>query len=262
MTREDDLRNSEKKMNPLLAAKQIIILSHVFGTIWILKVPTSMLFQAATPFSLLFVLFVVSGGQLLENAIAGAMIMAMIGVGMALGGDLAAYRLEFKLQDVFIASPVSSLAYMMGNALAQLTYSAPSLIVLGVLVVMFSDLAWFYVIPPLLATIFITWASMSALSFLINSRVQHERTTTHLTEALNIAIAVLPPVFYPIQTLPVVLQYLAYIVPTTQASLMVQSMMGLPTPAEWSLAIGFAVLTAYLVGFLLLTKSKGMWRES
>lgn len=262
MTLQDELNRSEKRMTMLLAAKQIFILSHVFGTIWILKVPTSMLFQAATPFSLLFVLFVVSGGQYLENAIAGAMIMAMIGVGMALGGDLAAYRLEYKMQDIFISSPVSSLAYMMGNALSQFTYSAPSLIVLSVLVVVFSSVPWYYVIPPLLVTIFITWASMSALSFLINSRVQHERTTNHLTEALNIALAVVPPVFYSITTLPMELQYLAYLVPTTHASLMVQSVMGLPTPAEWSMGIGFAVLATYLVGFLLLARNKGMWRES
>jgi ABC-2 type transport system permease protein len=259
---KDDSIITRSKSNALLAAKQVILISHIFGSIWIAKVPTSMLFQAATPFSLLFVLFVVSSGQYLENAITGAMIMAMIGVGMSLGGDLATYRLDFRLQDIFVSSPASSLVYMLGVALAQLTYAAPSLIVLSILVITFSTQAWFYVIPTLLATIFIVWASMSALSFLINSRVQHERTTNHLTEALNIALGVVPPVFYSILTLPMELRYLAYLVPTTHASLMVQEMMGLPTPEEWSIGIGLAAQVAFLAGFLLLARTKGIWREA
>jgi len=38
--------------------------------------------------------------------------------------------------------------------------------------------------------------------------------------------------------------------------------MGLETPKEWSLAYGFMVQMIYLVGFMLLAKTKAMWREN
>jgi hypothetical protein len=37
--------------------------------------------------------------------------------------------------------------------------------------------------------------------------------------------------------------------------------MGLATPQDWSLGFGFAVQIAYLVGFLVLAKTKAIWRE-
>jgi len=42
---------------------------------------------------------------------------------------------------------------------------------------------------------------------------------------------------------------------------MLQSIMGLPTPADWSPILGFGVQIAYLVGFVMLAKTKAIWRE-
>jgi ABC-2 type transport system permease protein len=38
--------------------------------------------------------------------------------------------------------------------------------------------------------------------------------------------------------------------------------MGMPTAADWSLGFGFAIQIAYLVGFIMLAKTKAIWREN
>lgn len=231
--------------------------------LWIRRTPLSIAFQAATPFSLLFVLFVVSGGQYTHFAVAGSLVMALVGTGLAVGSDITNYRTEYKIQDIFVSSPVSSLTYMMGVALGQLVYHMPSLIVLSILVMSVSISISLVSIPLLIATVLVVWASMAAIGFFVSSHVRHTRQTAYAINTLNIALAVLPPVFYSIDMLPFAeLQYLAYAFPATHASLTLQQIMGLATPTGWSLGIGFAVQIAYLVGFFLLAKAKSTWREN
>jgi ABC-2 type transport system permease protein len=103
---------------------------------------------------------------------------------------------------------------------------------------------------------------MSAMGFFLSSHMLHMRNATQVISFVNVVLAVLPPIFYPVTNLPESLQYLAYAVPTTHASMMFQNIMGLPTPENWSLGLGFAVQVAYLVGFVTLAKTKAIWRET
>jgi ABC-2 type transport system permease protein len=79
---------------------------------------------------------------------------------------------------------------------------------------------------------------------------------------VNVILAIIPPVFYSIDRLPVEAQYLSYLVPTTHASLILQYTMGMETPREWSLTLALLVLFSYMIGFLILAKFKALWREN
>ena len=103
------------------------------GILWLRRNPISMVFSAMSPFSLLFVLFIVSNGEYIEFAVAGSLVMALVGYGLALGQDISYYKTEYKIQDVFVASPVSPLVYMTGLALSQLLFGLPALTVLTIL---------------------------------------------------------------------------------------------------------------------------------
>jgi ABC-2 type transport system permease protein len=186
--------------------------------------------------------------------------MALVGYGLALGQDISFYKTEYKIQDVFVASPVSPLTYMMGLALSELMFGLPALTVLAVLVVYFG--ASIVAIPLLVATVLLLWGSMSAMGFFLSSHMLHMRNATQVISFVNVILAVLPPVFYSVATLPDTLRYLSYAVPTTHASILFQYVMGLPTPADWSLALGLGVQAAYLVGFVALAKTKAIWRET
>ena len=244
----------------LLPVRQAFLIAYLTGILWLRRNPVSLVFTAISPFSLLFVLFVVSNGQYVHFAVAGSLVMALVGYGLALGQDISFYKTEYKIQDVFVASPVSPLTYMMGLALSELMFGLPALTVLAVLVVYFG--ASIVAVPLLVATILLLWGSMSAMGFFLSSHMLHMRNATQVISFVNVILAVLPPVFYSVATLPDTLRYLSYAVPTTHASILFQYVMGLPTPADWSLALGLGVQAAYLVGFVALAKTKAIWRET
>ena len=243
----------------ILPVRQVLLIAYMTGVLWLRRNPMSLVFTAISPFSLLFVLFVVSGGQYTHFAVAGSLVMALVGYGLALGQDISFYKTEYKVQDVFVASSVSPLTYMVGLALSELLFGLPALIVLAILVVYFGSV---FSIPLLVATILLIWGAMSALGFFLSSHMLHMRNATQVISFVNVILAVLPPVFYSMDMMPDVLRPLAYAVPTTHASLMLQDIMGIPTPADWSLEFGFAIQIAYLLAFITLAKTKALWREN
>jgi ABC-2 type transport system permease protein len=243
----------------LLALKQAFLIAYLTGFLWLRRNPLSMVFTAISPFSLLFVLFVISNGHYIQFAVAGSLVMALVGYGLALGQDISFYKTEYKIQDVFVASPVSPLTYMTGLALSELLFGLPALIVLTVLAASFGTS---YVnLPLLLSNIVLIWGAMSAMGFFLSSHMLHMRNATQLISFVNVVLAVIPPVYYSIERLPLGLHYVAYLLPTTHASIILQYTMGLPTPKEWSVGLGIAVQLAYLVGLVLLAKTKAIWRE-
>ena len=220
----------------------------------------SLVFTAISPFSMLFVLFVISGGNYTHLAVAGSLVMALVGYGLALGQDISFYKTEYKIQDVFVASPVSPLTYMMGLALSELLFGLPALVALGSLVLYFD--APLSSIPSLAGTVLLVWGSMSAMGFFLSSHMMHMRNATQVISFVNVILAVLPPVYYTVDFVPELLRPVAYALPTTHASMILQNIMGQQTPGEWSPLFGFAVLMAYLVGFVALAKTKALWREA
>jgi ABC-2 type transport system permease protein len=243
----------------LLAFKQVFLIAYLTGFLWLRRNPMSMVFTAISPFSLLFVLFVISNGHYIQFAIAGSLVMALVGYGLALGQDISFYKTEYKIQDVFVASPVSPLTYMTGLALSELLFGLPALIVLTALAASFGTSL--INLPLLFSNIVLIWGAMSAMGFFLSSHMLHMRNATQVISFVNVILAVIPPVYYSIERLPLALHYLAYLLPTTHASIILQYTMGLPTPKEWSLGLGITVQLAYLVGLVLLAKTKAIWRE-
>ncbi len=242
-----------------LAGKEILLIAYMTGILWLRRNPISLLFSAISPFSLLFVLFIVSNGEYLEFAVAGSLVMALVGYGLALGQDISFYKTEYKVQDIFVASPVSALTYMTGLALSQILFGLPALMVLTFLTAYLGTSIAF--VPLLVFTIFLVWGAMSAMGFFLSSHMLHMKNATQIISFVNVILAVLPPVFYSIERLPLELQYVAYVVPTTHASLMLQYIMGIPTPEVWSVGFGLGIQVIYLGGFVVLAKSKAVWRD-
>ncbi len=239
---------------------QIFLIAYLTGFLWLRRNPLSLVFTAISPFSLLFILFVVSNGQYVQFAVAGSLVMALVGYGLALGQDISLYKIEYKMQDVFVASPVSSITYMLGLAFSELLYGLPALIVLISLAVFFSTSIAF--IPILLLNVILIWGTMSSIGFFLSSHMLHMRNATQLISFVNVVIAVVPPVFYPISTLPEPLQIASYFVPTTHASLMLQYSMGFPIPDGWSIYLGLLVQAIYFGFFMLIAKKRALWREN
>lgn len=251
---------SSKNNAQMFTIYQILIIAYTTGILWLRRNPLSLIFTAITPFSLLFVLFIISDGQYTQFAISGSLVMALVGYGLALGQDITYYKTEYKIQDMFVASPVSPLTYMTGLALSEILFGFPALLIL-LFLIFYIGIAWFYV-PLLIFIILIVWISTSSMGFFLSSHMLHMKNATQIISFVNIFLTILPPVFYSIYKLPDTLQYVSYIVPTTHASLMVQYAMGFDTPANWSVLIGVLVLLIYAIGFIALAKAHAIWRDT
>ena len=239
---------------------KILIIAYTTGILWLRRNPLSLVFTAITPFSLLFVLFIISDGQYTQFAISGSLVMALVGYGLALGQDITYYKTEYKIQDMFVASPVSPLTYMTGLALSEILFGFPALVVL-LFLIFYIGVSLLYV-PLLIFIILIVWISTSSIGFFLSSHMLHMKNATQIISFVNIFLAILPSVFYSIHKLPETLQYVSYVVPTTHASLMIQYAMGFDTPPNWSLLIGISVQLVYAIGFITLAKAHAIWRET
>lgn len=243
-----------------LKVYQILIIAYTTGILWLRRNPLSLIFTAITPFSLLFVLFIISDGQYTQYAISGSLVMALVGYGLALGQDITYYKTEYKIQDMFVASPISPLTYMTGLALSEILFGFPALVVL-LFLIFYIGVSFLY-IPLLIFIILIVWISTSSMGFFLSSHMLHMKNATQIISFVNVFLAILPPVFYSINKLPEVLQYVSYIAPTTHASLMIQYAMGFDTPENWSILIGISVQLVYAIGFITLAKVHALWRET
>jgi ABC-2 type transport system permease protein len=255
-------KKSRIRSSFILAIRQAFLIAHINGLLWLRRYPASIIFTAMIPFSFLFIVFVIGGGQYTHLAFAGSLVSAAAGYGLATGNNIINWKVEYKMQDIFVSSPVSSFTYMAGIALAELLFAIPAFVVLAALVVIFSsDLL--YSAAIVIVTLLLVWASTSSIGYFISTRATHPRYVESFIAFLRIAIVVLPPVFYPLAIVPTEeLRYLAYMIPTTHASLILQHGMGVPQDLEgWSPEIGFAVIFAYMIGFALLAKTKAIWRE-
>ncbi len=239
--------------------KQIMIIAYSTGFLWLKRNPISLFFSTISPFSILFVLFIIGNGKYTEFAIAGSLIMALVSYGLSLGQDISLYKTEYKIQDLFVASPVSPLTYMTGLAISQLLFGFPALSVLvGLTLVYAHNLAD---VIMLVVTILVIWGTTSSLGFFLSSHMMHMRNATQIISFVNIFITILPPVFYPINIIPEPLQTFAYIVPTTHASILVQDIMHQQVPVNWTPQLGLLIEFLYLVGFIVLAKTRSVWRE-
>src|SRR5688500_3290760 len=90
----------------MLKVYQILFIAYIIVILWFIRKTFSLIFTAITPFSLLFVLFIISDRQYTQYAISGSLVMALVGYGLALGQDITYYKTEYKIQDMFVASPI------------------------------------------------------------------------------------------------------------------------------------------------------------
>jgi ABC-2 type transport system permease protein len=246
----------------LRTIRQIFLIAYLSGVLWLRRNPMSIFLSTVSPFSLLFILFVISGGDYVGIAVAGSLVMTMVAFGLSLGEDIAYYKLEYKVQDMFISSPVSQVSYMIGLGLSELLFGLPAIIFLIVLTVYVGTSVTLTDLVCIVSSSILTWATCSAIGFLLATHLKHTRNVKQISSILTLIIAIFPPVFYSVEIIPLELRYMAYAVPTTNASLLIQNSMGFPTPLEWSISYAIVVLVAYAFAFSALARAKSVWREN
>jgi ABC-2 type transport system permease protein len=218
-----------------------------------------------SPFSFLFLIFIISQGRLLGYGVAGGMVLTVLSIGTSLQSDLTHYRQDLKLHEMMVASPVGPGTYVTGMALSEFMFSLPGMVVFVVLSVLYTHYV-FGVLSVLiiLATLILVWIFATSLGFTLATYLADVRETFAVSPIISIFLTVVPPVYYPIGYLPIWLQPIAYAAPTTWAANLVQGALGLGTVQlsldRGLLDAGVLLLTAAIL-FVIAWK-KAQWRES
>ncbi len=236
-------------------------LSYYLGILPMIRIPTLLPFVFSTPFTILFILFVTGHGATFLYGIAGAITMTVSQQGLFLGADLTNYRIEHKFQAMVVASPVSSLIYMFSVAMSELAFAAPALVILIAIVPFFAAAISSVMILEILAVVFLTWITTSAIGFFLSTYVLNTRTAFLTVAFISIVLSVLPPVFYPLQTIPGQLRWLAELVPTTHSSVLIENAVGLPSTTPQVL-LSWLALPVFTIIFLSLAMFKAKWTEN
>jgi len=244
-------------MKPRDRMRSLWAIMYYLGFTPMLRNPLFIPFVFSSPFTLLFILFVASGGTALPYGLAGALTMVTTELGLFVGTDLATYKIQNKFQDIVVASPVSPLVYMFGVALSELIFGAPALLVL------FTLMAWhgasMVALVTTLGVVLLLWITTTAIGFFFSAYAPNTQNAFIINGFIATILSVLPPVYYSISILPTPLASVAEIIPTTEASALFQGAIGLGYSIEPTFS--FLVLLIATVVLLLLVSFRMRWRE-
>jgi ABC-2 type transport system permease protein len=242
-------------------ARAAVVIGYMLSITWIRRNILSIIWLFATPFSILFILTVATGGKEFAQGIIGSIIFVLVGVGTNLAGDAAWFRIDLKLQDYFVASSVSEYAYLLGIALAGLFFSIPALLILFPLLI-YAGLPLAQ-LPLALIVSMIIWLISASIGYLFSTYMPNARNGWQLGTLLAVIIGLLPPVFYRASILPQNLLFLSYFAPTTHASMLLSSMMGnTASVSGWNVIVGWALLVLSLIVTLAMTAKVARWRQA
>ncbi|HXY47435.1 MAG TPA: ABC transporter permease [Thermoplasmata archaeon] len=179
-----------------------------------------------TPFSFLFFLFVIAPRSLFPYGVVGGVLFTALFTGSGMLNDCAYLRLERQLQQVFVASPVRPIAYILGMALSELAFSIPaSALFLAIL---------FLVTPvgllglgALLGIFLLTWLMATTLGFFVSTMFSQLREIWPIGTLIFSILSILPPIFYPATVIPAEWRWVAYFAPSTYSAQLADRATGL-----------------------------------
>ncbi len=240
--------------------RALLTLTYLNGVIPIRSQPLYLLNIVASPLSFLFFITIASRGALLNYGLAGGMLMTMLSIGTSLQTDISHYKQDLKLQDVVIASPVEAWVYVGGIALSELVYSLPAI---GVFLALWVLGGWATIVGALTlaGVLVLVWAFASALGFTLATYFEDVRETFVFSPLISLGLSVLPPVYYPISSLPAAVRPLAYLSPTTYAADLLHTTVGIGGLSLEAAAIDWSVLLGFTLALLALAAFKARWRE-
>jgi len=241
--------------------RTVAALAYYIGVLPMIRIPALLPFVFATPFTILFILFVAGERTAFAYGLAGAITMTVTQQGLFLGSDLTSLKIEHKFQSMVVASPVSPFTYMFSVALSELAFAAPAVVVL--LAIISNSVTGFGLLALLeiVVVILLTWVTTSSIGFFLSTYVLNTRSAFLTVAFISIILSVLPPVFYPISILPAPLRPLAELIPTTHASILIRSVIGMP-PDSFQILVSWLALPVFTLAFLSLALLKARWRES
>ena len=226
------------------------------GIAWMRRSPANILANIISPLCLLFIIYVLSQGRLLPYAAVGGVVAIIAAETLSTTGQSAMYKLEFKLQELLVATRVSVIDYIFGFVLSGFVFCIPGIAlftILGMLLHLFT----IYRFLDTISVVFVLAIATTSISMLVGSRIKRTIGMWAISGILSALLTLIPPTFYPYTSLPPQIFYILAISPVTPASATLQGAYGL-TPVN---GLMLPLLIAEAIFYLLLARSFVKWRE-
>lgn len=243
---------------PTVPQKGRIFPSFAFiGWRWISLNPAAAAAPVLVPFIFLYFLWIIAGPAAFPAEVVGAMLFTTQNVGSWVLGDSATWRLETILQDLFVASPVGKLRYIIGIAVSNLIAALPALFILGVLLVIVAPgplpwVGWVVLVVCLL----VLWLLFSAVGIALSSRIRTRRAIWPIGNLTFTMLGMLSPLYYPLSVLPPAWQDAALFFPGTYAAIVTKGAFRLTAGGEIPIPSNATILTD--LGLLVVLAGIGL----
>ncbi len=248
-------------MNLTQQIRAIAALIWFEGVLPIRRSPFSLINFIVSPLTILFFIYIFAGPGKVVFALGGGLIAVIVGSCIVLETEAAFMRLVVKLQDMFVSSPISPITYVAGMSIAQLCNGIAGIILFSALLSVFVHLTPIGGIEVAAAAV-ITWASISALGFMISTFARDIRDLWVYGPLLNVVLAFLPPVFYPISYIPSALRFVAYLAPTTYPAQIIQTAVGVAGTRQNVISLDLLGGVLYTLVLIVLAAKLGRWRQN
>ncbi|BBG25437.1 ABC transporter permease [Sulfuracidifex tepidarius] len=209
-----------------------------------------------SPLALLFLIFIISKGSLLDYAIVGGLLSVVAENGLISLSDFAFLRMELHLQDLLVTTGIGPQEYILGLVLSNLIFSLPGLFLYSALAILYHvvNLLGLLILLGISALLLVT---TSGLGFLIASYLPHVRYSWGISSILPVLFITIPPVFYPYFVLKSWEVMILSIIPTTSASILSQGIAGLAETKD----IFILPLLVETAIFYVLSIKKSRWSQ-
>jgi ABC-2 type transport system permease protein len=215
----------------------------LLGWRWISRNPAMAIAPVLIPFMFLYFLRIITPASAFPAEVVGAMLFVSQNIGNWVLGDSATWRIQNSIQDLFVASPLGKVRYLVGIGFSNIIAALPAMVILGVM------LALIYPVPVvgwfiLLGSMAVLWMLFSAIGIMISSRIKSRREVWPVGSLAFTALGMLSPLYYPLSTLPTGMQYVALCLPGTYAAMLAKGGMGM-------ISIGLGSMVEYFLMLLL-----------
>jgi ABC-2 type transport system permease protein len=196
----------------------------------------------------LLVFVAILNPHLLGVALVGAVLFSTFSMGQRVLNEAAYIRIDHKLQELYLAGPLTPEGYFLGMSAGVLLVYLTPVVVVGVLAALVAHFTLAQ-IGLLVVLAVAVWFSAISIGYVLSTGFRDNRAIWAYSSLFFNVFGVLPPVFYPLGLFPAPLHPVVLLMPPSAAAALVQSTMGVATlsSGEVGLAAGGLVAEAALL---------------
>lgn len=210
-----------------------------------LAIVTSIIVQVVL---LVFVRILAPG--LWDIAILGAVVFSFFTLGQRVLNEAAYIRVDHKLNELYLASPLTPDAYFLGMSAGVLVAYLPPIAILAAVAAITIPIG-----PGtgllLVLSVLGVWIFSASVGYVISTQFRDMRAIWAYASLLYNFFGVLPPVFYPIALVPPAARDLTLLLPPSAASCLLQWSLDPAVLAPGEVVLAAGALAAESVGFFL-----------